>query len=819
MSKKNKQLNISQGVMIEPIESVGKKSAFKTTCAIIIQIMIAMSATLGAVTSFTTMMGVELSFLALILSGIILSAAFSVLFLLIKKSWAIFVGTFTVIAAICAVFWGTIHDGVLAIFDESMKTVAKSMKWSEPNATVRSGGLYFDKTVTICLIAAVVALIVSFFVVKRVSIIGTFLTTFPFFEVGAAFGCVPSRISFALMLGAWVAVIVLKTGVSGTKIKSKSIKKVGHKTYRNNKSANNRAFGALCVGLCAVILFFGTSAVLGGLGYGRSGDMNRLRHNIKSELDSTIDYILGSDNDGSLKEGKLYKMGDIKVKERHYMTLETPNFSENLYLRGYVGAKYTGVSWEDIDYSKMNKALIGLSDSSPVAIFTGSMMNSDKYCSQYPQGDVKIYDLRRKKPYAYLTYGAFAVGGFSAQDDRYMNCGDSSEYSYFSYFNGNSPYDLSLTPLYKSSSIKSAFSSYCDLVKTEYTALPNMPQSLNDVAQKLSGSDYHKIDEVRDYLNNNTEFSAYSKKLPSGEDFVDYFVNDQKHGYYAHYATAAAVLLRMSGVATRYVEGYLIPQTQIEKSGNTGDGAKKIEVTDANAHAWIEIFTEKYGWIPVEVTPGYYSGSFEEQMKETERQNEQIRQTEPEDTPDEKSNDKIDAPKVDKNNIDGTQEIIKREKFWIIDYSVVLPIVFAADVLLLILALSIIRAVRVKKLKESLKMGNATTRMFALYRYFERLLKFEKIRKDDCTSYDEFLSKIKQSKYIDEMSADRIMSLFMKSAYSGAPTSEGDYSDAKEIVLKFADSVYDNKQREKGFLGSVKNVFRKLKFKFINNLK
>ena len=28
-----------------------------------------------------------------------------------------------------------------------------------------------------------------------------------------------------------------------------------------------------------------------------------------------------------------------------------------------------------------------------------------------------------------------------------------------------------------------------------------------------------------------------------------------------------------------------------------------VELWDANAHAWVEIFTESYGWIPVELTP------------------------------------------------------------------------------------------------------------------------------------------------------------------------------------------------------------------------
>src|SRR5699024_10134891 len=51
----------------------------------------------------------------------------------------------------------------------------------------------------------------------------------------------------------------------------------------------------------------------------------------------------------------------------------------------------------------------------------------------------------------------------------------------------------------------------------------------------------------------------------------------------------------------RYVSGYFVlPDMVTENSqGNfTGD------IPDSRAHAWVEVYTQGAGWIPVEVTPG-----------------------------------------------------------------------------------------------------------------------------------------------------------------------------------------------------------------------
>ena len=92
---------------------------------------------------------------------------------------------------------------------------------------------------------------------------------------------------------------------------------------------------------------------------------------------------------------------------------------------------------------------------------------------------------------------------------------------------------------------------------------------------------------------------AYTYKLdvelpPHGRDFVSHFLLDSKEGYCTYYASAMAVMSRLAGLPSRYVEGYLVPS---EPDGET-------LVTGDNAHAWVEIYFEGVGWIPFDATPG-----------------------------------------------------------------------------------------------------------------------------------------------------------------------------------------------------------------------
>lgn len=109
------------------------------------------------------------------------------------------------------------------------------------------------------------------------------------------------------------------------------------------------------------------------------------------------------------------------------------------------------------------------------------------------------------------------------------------------------------------------------------------------------------ITAVKMYLTENTQYTLAPGRTPDGRDSVEYFLNENKKGYCVYYATAAVMLLRSTGIPARYVEGMYVPK---EELAACADG-KEINVVDRSAHAWVEIYDDKYGFVPVEVTPGF----------------------------------------------------------------------------------------------------------------------------------------------------------------------------------------------------------------------
>ena len=118
---------------------------------------------------------------------------------------------------------------------------------------------------------------------------------------------------------------------------------------------------------------------------------------------------------------------------------------------------------------------------------------------------------------------------------------------------------------------------------------------------------------------------------PRNQDFVEYFLTKQKRGFCAHFATAAAMLLREKGIPARYVEGYCItyddavqmselPNENAEEwyqgyNATVSDGEEprvmRVTVPDAAAHAWVEVYFDGFGWIPLEFTVADYAADEE----------------------------------------------------------------------------------------------------------------------------------------------------------------------------------------------------------------
>jgi hypothetical protein len=114
------------------------------------------------------------------------------------------------------------------------------------------------------------------------------------------------------------------------------------------------------------------------------------------------------------------------------------------------------------------------------------------------------------------------------------------------------------------------------------------------------------VKNVQKYLADNTQYTLKPGRLEKNKDYVEDFLTNKKKGYCTAYASAATLMFRYYGIPARYVEGYVITQKDQKDPLETSYDEIFIELKDSSAHAWTEIYISGIGFIPVEVTPGYY---------------------------------------------------------------------------------------------------------------------------------------------------------------------------------------------------------------------
>jgi transglutaminase-like putative cysteine protease len=137
-----------------------------------------------------------------------------------------------------------------------------------------------------------------------------------------------------------------------------------------------------------------------------------------------------------------------------------------------------------------------------------------------------------------------------------------------------------------------------NLIQDRFTALPDLDPQITDLVAELTDgapTPYQRVRRIHDYLSDRDNGFIYSLSTApgtSGDDLVDFL--RLKRGYCEQYAGAMAVLVRAAGVPARVALGYTPGTVQ-------RDGSRMI--TSDDAHAWVEVYLESFGWVPFDPTP------------------------------------------------------------------------------------------------------------------------------------------------------------------------------------------------------------------------
>lgn len=149
--------------------------------------------------------------------------------------------------------------------------------------------------------------------------------------------------------------------------------------------------------------------------------------------------------------------------------------------------------------------------------------------------------------------------------------------------------------------------------------LPGRVRALAETVTSGAVDDYDKAKLIETYLRTNFQYTNKpdkSKLSGDSTDFVDQFLFELKEGYCDYFSTAMAVLSRSVGLPARWVKGFspgVLPASEYVPSAGgfpseaelNPDGAGTYTVRNSDAHSWVEIYFDGYGWIPFEPTAGF----------------------------------------------------------------------------------------------------------------------------------------------------------------------------------------------------------------------
>ncbi|MGW9413242.1 transglutaminase TgpA family protein [Arthrobacter cupressi] len=146
----------------------------------------------------------------------------------------------------------------------------------------------------------------------------------------------------------------------------------------------------------------------------------------------------------------------------------------------------------------------------------------------------------------------------------------------------------------------------------EFTQVPgNVPEIVRNTAGTLTTglrNNFAKALAIQRYLRS-AEFT-YSLQAPvqggydgNGLSVLADFLQ-QKSGYCVHFASAMAVMARVTGIPSRIAVGYAPGHPTGNNIAVGGrDPLTEFSVDARDAHAWPELYFEGLGWVPFEPTP------------------------------------------------------------------------------------------------------------------------------------------------------------------------------------------------------------------------
>lgn len=316
---------------------------------------------------------------------------------------------------------------------------------------------------------------------------------------------------------------------------------------------------------------------------------------------------------GGMSGGELGGMAIVNPDyETDLRVRMVPYTTETMYLKGFVGISYNRTRWitgNELSFASSEQK--EKERSQEINRESNSLAERAKKDTSVYAAKMEITNLDADTAYRYFPYYSLIKEGENCRiNDFEMTVGKTPV---------DTTYPVTFYPEGTKVSVKDTHSSafgYDVVPEENYATLARFCQASG---VRTAGDWETIVERLRSYFQKNYPYSKRPGIMPRGKDFVNYFLDENKTGYCAHFASAATLIFRYLGFEARYVEGYCIPFSRVREGQPVENGVLSdylggkplagyekvvdVEIDDSCAHAWTEVFVPGKGWQVVDVTP------------------------------------------------------------------------------------------------------------------------------------------------------------------------------------------------------------------------
>ena len=767
----------------------------------------------GATFSFITSFDLEIHKLMIITFMILFIALFSTIFFKRKYTNILIIAINIVYILLYFLFKNIVIYGVINICNEinnKLSSITGGILLDISSLVSEEININLEASMGISLIFImfIITEAVCYSIIYKNNFILLLIVTLPCIEIGVFFAIMPDILPFLMLIICWI--VASSFSIFKVSLKNKEEFKYNKRKkkyyYANGRVKRNiKIKSGMILAIITFLLFFLVFLVYPKekyLGNKELMDTKReMAQYINNEEFKKIFSLFSSSATGGINGGKLGLVESIEYDNKTDLIVKADQFNDDIYLKGYIGEVYTGHSWENISSSTYRKYKNLLGD---ICTQNLNYESAEQYISYYEEEKIiQIENVGANDKYIYAPYNANYEANkdiFNFHNDSFVSPkANKKSYSFYYY-----PYEFD-NYLYTQfdEEYLDKENKYREYVYDVYTKLPEstlnkVKEEYEDLGKRDDYSVDDKIELAKEIINSETSYTLSPGKLPRGKDFVEYFLFENKKGYCTHYASSACVLLRMWGVPSRYVEGYLVK--------SYGTLSNEVSVKDSSAHAWVEVYIDGIGWRIVDVTPGYddedsyttntidnqeeQQNKLEENNVEENKNEEKTKIEEEQQTPSNEEEEKVQAKKEESNSLEkASKNNGVLNKFLTKNSRLItlLKVIFKNILLGFLIIVSLIAIILARysyimnKNKKLFNTEDVNENVINMYKYLKGILDYLKKNSKEPLKDEEIIKN-------DEF--DEILQILNKAEFSNHKVSKEESETVRIFVKNFADKIY-----------------------------